>query len=49
MFNVSPAAMSVRLQQLGLVESRGQWRRDRSERAYFRDAPASPLVMPMAA
>jgi IrrE N-terminal-like domain len=49
MFNVSPAAMSVRLQQLGLVEPRGRWRRGRTERTYFREAPTSALVVPMAA
>lgn len=26
-FNVSPAAMNVRLQELGLVEPRGRWHR----------------------
>ncbi len=45
MFNVSPAAMSVRLQELGLVEPRGRWRRKRSERAYFREAPVTAVVL----
>jgi predicted transcriptional regulator len=47
-FNASPAAMNVRLQQLGLVEPRGRWHgNDMSEsvRRYFRLAPASPVLL----
>ena len=40
-FNASPAAMNVRVQQLGLVEPRDRWHRTGgSVRTYFRTAPA---------
>jgi Zn-dependent peptidase ImmA (M78 family) len=42
-FNVSPAAMSVRLQQLGLVEPRSRWHRGDPARTYFRVAPAAAV------
>lgn len=42
-FAVSPAAMNVRLQQLGLVEPRGRWH-GREARPYFRSAPAVALA-----
>jgi predicted transcriptional regulator len=48
-FNVSPAAMNVRLQQLGLVEPRGRWHGGQAVRPYFRQAPASALATPIAA
>ena len=38
-FNVSPAAMNRRLQDLGIVESRERWR-GRVVTRYFREAPA---------
>lgn len=45
-FNVSPAAMNVRVQQLGLVEPRDRWHRGRpSVRTYFRTAPAVPVAV----
>lgn len=42
-FNVSPAAMSRRLQDLGLVESRERWRGQTAQR-YFREAPAMVVL-----
>jgi Zn-dependent peptidase ImmA (M78 family) len=40
-FNVSPAAMNLRLQNLGLVQPRKRWRTDGESpvRRYFREAP----------
>jgi Zn-dependent peptidase ImmA (M78 family) len=44
-FNVSPAAMDRRLQDLGLIESRSRWHRGaRSARSYFRTAPAVAVL-----
>lgn len=43
-FNVSPAAMNLRLQQLGLVEPRSRWHRETTQR-YFRTSPARPLTL----
>ena len=42
-FNVSPAAMNRRLQDLGLVESRERWRGQVVVR-YFRKAPAKAVL-----
>jgi Zn-dependent peptidase ImmA (M78 family) len=42
-FNVSPAAMDRRLQDLGLVEARRRWHRP-AVRQYFRTAPALAAV-----
>jgi predicted transcriptional regulator len=42
-FNVSPAAMNVRLQELGLVEPRNRWHRGGPARTYFRIAPAAAV------
>ena len=42
-FNVSPAAMDLRLQQLGLVELRGRWR-GQVMRKYFREGPVAIAV-----
>ena len=44
-FNVSPAAMNVRLQQLGLAEPRGRWHGGVVARRYFRKAPAKAVVL----
>jgi Zn-dependent peptidase ImmA (M78 family) len=46
-FNVSPAAMDRRLQDLGLVESGKRWARSEPEtvQRYFRAAPAGTLVL----
>lgn len=43
-FNVSPAAMNRRLQDLGLVESRERWRGQMVVR-YFRKAPAKAVLV----
>ena len=43
-FNVSPAAMNRRLQDLGLVETRERWRGQMAGR-YFREAPAAALLV----
>lgn len=44
-FNVSPAAMDRRLQDLGLIESRKRWSgHEQSVRRYFRKAPTSVLL-----
>lgn len=43
-FAVSPAAMNVRLQQLGLVEPHGRWHGGVARR-YFRKAPATAVVL----
>jgi Zn-dependent peptidase ImmA (M78 family) len=46
-FNVSPAAMDRRLQELGLTEPRGRWHNGIGRR-YFRKAP-TPAAIPIAA
>ena len=43
-FAVSPAAMNVRLQQLGLAEPRGRWH-GVAARRYFRKAPETAAVL----
>jgi Zn-dependent peptidase ImmA (M78 family) len=43
-FNVSPAAMNRRLQDLGLVETRERWRGQVVAR-YFRKAPANAVLV----
>lgn len=49
-FNVSPAAMNVRLQQLGLVEPRKRWQLGEGSpvRRYFRSAPIRAMAIPQA-
>ncbi|MFI6291949.1 ImmA/IrrE family metallo-endopeptidase [Nonomuraea sp. NPDC050790] len=46
-FNVSPAAMSLRLQHLGLVEQHRRWRvsEESPVRHYFRDAPVQAMAI----
>jgi hypothetical protein len=43
-FNVSPAAMNLRLSDLGLVPLRGRWHGEVARR-YFRKAPAAAVIL----
>jgi Zn-dependent peptidase ImmA (M78 family) len=49
-FNVSTAAMNVRLRELGLVQPRRRWHgKAPSVQVYFRTAPGPTLIVPVAA
>src|SRR5690242_1325251 len=43
-FNVSPAAMDRRLQELGVIEARERWR-GQVVRRYFREAPVTAVLV----